>query len=243
MSLVVVDVGNTRVKWGFCRAGHVVAQASLPPDDPAAWQAQRNAWGADPVRWILAGVHPLRSDTFASWARSFGDVVETIDSHRQLPLQVQVDFPDKVGMDRLLNAVAANARRRAGHAAILVDAGSAVTVDLVDAAGVFRGGTIFPGLRLMAQSLHDYTAKLPVVDIRQPFAPPGKSTETAIQAGVYHAVIGGIERIVAELESFVGATCVIYFTGGDAELLSQRTMPFILCPEMTLEGILLSATK
>jgi type III pantothenate kinase len=244
MSMVVVDVGNTRVKWGLCRAGHVVAQASLPPDDPHAWQRQREVWSLGPARWILAGVHPSRRDVFAAWAHSLGDVTATIDSYRQLPLQVQVDFPEKVGIDRLLDAVAVNARRPASHAAIIVDAGSAVTVDLVDAAGDFRGGTIFPGLRLMAQALHDYTAKLPVVAIDQPWPPPGTSTEKAIQSGVYHAVVGGIERIIAELQAFVGMPCEIYFTGGDAELLAQRlTLPIVIWPEMTLEGILLSATK
>ena len=241
---VAVDVGNTRVKWGFCRGGHVVAQASLPPDDPLVWQQQFDAWSLGPTRWILAGVHPPRRNAFAAWLQAREATVETLDSHRQLPLKIEVDFPDKVGMDRLLNAVAANTRRPAGHAAIIVDAGSAVTVDLVDVSGVFRGGTIFPGLRLMAQSLHDYTAKLPVVGIDQPLSPPGTSTEKAIQAGVYQAVLGGVERIVTELQAFARTPCEIYFTGGDADLLAQRTtLPIQLWPEMTLEGVLLSATK
>ena len=82
-----------------------------------------------------------------------------------MPLEVELEHPDKVGIDRLLNAVAANRRRQEHVAAILVDAGSAVTVDYLDGNGVFRGGAIFPGFRLMARALHDYTALLPIVDI------------------------------------------------------------------------------
>ena len=97
---VAVDVGNSRVKWGLCRGGHVVALASLPPDDPLAWQQQFEAWSLGPTRWILAGVHPRRRDAFTAWLQARVATVETLDSHRQLPLQIEVDFPDKVGMDR-----------------------------------------------------------------------------------------------------------------------------------------------
>jgi type III pantothenate kinase len=235
---VVVDVGNTRIKWGLCRADTVTEVAALPPDDPAAWQRQFDAWRLGAAQtWVVSGVHPVRRDTFIAWLGQHRAGVRRLDTFDALPLVVEVDQPDKVGIDRLLNAVAANRRRPAETAAVLVDAGSAVTVDYVDRAGAFRGGAIFPGLRLMAQALHDYTALLPLVEVRTPTSPPGTSTIQAIEAGVYHAVLGGVERLIKELQQTERAA--VYLTGGDAPLLAERFVgPYTLWPEMTLAGIL-----
>src|SRR5205085_7856667 len=109
------------------------------------------------------GVHPARRQRLADWLLARGDEVEVVVSPGRLPLATALPQPEKAGIDRLFNAVAVNSRRRPNAAAVVVDAGSAVTVDLVDEHGVFRGGAILPGLRLMAQALHDYTALLPAV--------------------------------------------------------------------------------
>ena len=115
-----------------------------------------------------------------------------------------------------------NSRRRPDTPAVIVDAGSAVTVDYVDERGVFRGGAILPGLRLMAQALHDYTALLPVVTIDGEAAMPGATTTEAIKAGVFAAVLGGVERLVFHLVS--AGRCVIpgNFVGRDVVRVGTR---------------------
>jgi type III pantothenate kinase len=262
MQAIVVDVGNTRIKWGRCAAGRVAEVAALPHDAPDAWRQQVTRWTIAPASpWIVSGVQPAQRDALVAWLRSRGAPVRTIDSYRQLPLVVQVDEPAMVGIDRLLNAVAANKRRLPNAAAVIVDAGSAITVDYVDGQGVFRGGAIFPGLRLMSQSLHDYTALLPMVAVERAETPPGTSTEQAIRVGIFHATIGGIrEMYFRYLEQNLleqtqeGGGFVLYLTGGDAAVLNTayelvdtscaaRGRPLgDLCgevwPEMTLEGIL-----
>lgn len=238
---VAVDVGNTRVKWGLGRAGSVVAVAALP-DAAAAWHEQACAWGlsAD-TPWIVSGVQPERCARLIAWLAGRGASVRRLESYRDLPLTVALEHPERAGIDRLLDAVAANHRRPPDAPAIIVDAGSAVTVDYVDAAGVFRGGAIFPGLRLMAQALHSYTALLPLIEITRPEPAPGASTTQALQTGVYHAVVGGIERLIDELAAQAQAAPVIYLTGGDAALLAERVRrPITLWLEMTLAGILYS---
>jgi len=161
-----------------------------------------------------------------------------------VPLTVELEHPDKVGIDRLLNAVAANRRRQEHVAAILIDAGSAVTVDYLDGNGAFRGGTIFPGFRLMAQALHEYTALLPIVEIDESVTLPGTSTAHAIQAGVYNAVLGGIERLIVEYQHRYPTAFEIYLTGGDAKALAPKLRHSAhLWPEMTLEGILHSRPR
>jgi type III pantothenate kinase len=239
---VVADVGNSRIKWGRCLGDRVGEIVSLPPDDLPAWWQQLEAWERHrPAIWAIAGVHPAQCLQLAEWLRSRGKQVSLLDRAAQLPLQVQLDQPDRVGIDRLLNAVAVNTRRRPGYSAAIIDAGSAVTVDFLDGGGSFRGGAIFPGLRLMAKALHDHTALLPLVQVKEPAPLPGPSTSAAIQGGVYWAVVGGVEAILRQLRTHHGEMDV-YLTGGDASVLAPNlATSHSVWPEMTLEGIRLSA--
>jgi type III pantothenate kinase len=240
---LVVDVGNTRIKWGRCGPCDILASASLPPDDPDAWQAQLRHWQLDRgLSWAVTGVDPQRREFLASWVKSRDNTVQVIEDWQQLPLRVVLSEPQKVGIDRLFNAVAANSHRSPGAPAVLIDAGSAVTVDWLDESGAFAGGAIFPGLRLMAAALHDYTALLPLVEVREPHpALPGASTRAAMEAGIFWAVAGGIRALTAEMtaQSAVAPDC--FLTGGDGPLLQASLPGSRLWPHMTLEGIRLTA--
>jgi type III pantothenate kinase len=242
---LVADVGNSRIKWGRCLGAAVTDAASLSPDDDTAWQYQIYMWcGKKPTTWVVTGVHPGRRDRFADWVRRRGDDCFVLDDWQALPLRVLLDRPDQVGIDRLLDAVAARAQiitEGRQQAAVIVDAGSAVTVDWLDADAVFRGGAIFPGLRLMTQALHDYTALLPRVEIRNPNPPvPGTSTPAAIEAGVLWAVAGGVNALVDQLTSLGPRR--VFLTGGDSALLQPSLAhESELWPHMTLEGIRLTA--
>src|SRR5262245_9296403 len=249
MNKLVADIGNTRIKWGRCAAGGVAATASLPPDNPSAWHEQLKAWErSDPTLcgmrvWTVAGVHPARRDRLVDWLRQRGEQVRTLSDPRDLPLTVKLAAPERVGIDRLLNAVAVNTRRSAKVPAVIVDAGSAVTVDAVDAAGAFVGGSIFPGLHLMTQALHNYTALLPLVEVRSPTpVMPATDTPSAVVAGVYWAVAGGIQALVHRLEKTWGVPSEVFVGGGDAGLLAPGLDRAVtVWPEITLEGIRLTA--
>ena len=249
---VVVDVGNSRIKWGRCAENRVAEMASLPHDEESAWQRQLDAWQIAPgSTWAVSGVQPQVRTKLVEWLERLGAKVIVLESFHQLLIPViAVEHPEQVGLDRLLNAVAVNSVRAPDNAAIIIDAGTAVTVDYVDAAGVFWGGAILPGLRLMAKALHDYTALLPFVEVADWVEPPGRNTEKALQSGIFRAVLGGIDRLVLELMAYAGGPCEVYMAGGDASLLA----PYLTCPtvtphlqlresvwpEMTLEGIRLS---
>jgi type III pantothenate kinase len=240
---LVVDVVNTRIKWGRCGPGEIVASASLPPDDPEAWQAQLGHWQLDRgLSWAITGVHPQRRGVLEKWVQLRGDAVHVIDDWQQLPLRVVLPEPQKAGIDRLLNGVAANSRRSTGTPAVLIDAGSAVTVDWLDEGGAFAGGAIMPGLRLMATALHDYTALLPLVEVREPPPVlPGVSTRTAMEAGIFWAVAGGIRALVAEMAARSALDPGLFLTGGDGPLLHAIFPGARLWANMTLEGIRLTA--
>src|SRR5262249_50752600 len=161
------DIGNTRIKWGRCSPtvgdGGWVA---LPHGDMTAWEDQAAAWGIAPgAWWAVAGVHPAQVEVFAKWARSVQGTVIVFRKPSDLPLARAVDEPDAVGIDRVFGAIAARSMVPPNTSTITVDVGTAVTVNLIDPDGVFQGGGIFPGPALMARSLHEYTAKLPLVDV------------------------------------------------------------------------------
>jgi type III pantothenate kinase len=241
-----VDIGNTRVKWGRVSDARVEEMVSLS-DQTTEWEGQASRWRlqAGATKWCLASVHPERRDRFAGWVVARGDELLRIDSYRQLPMRVEVDFPDRVGIDRLLAALGSRSFRAAAEPAVVVDAGTAVTVDAVAGDGTFLGGYILPGLRLLADSLHRHTAKLPLVEAF--FAEdrvPGKNTVEAIRGGVVHLLLGGVQRLDALLTRnlFGGATPRRILTGGDSALLmSGLTTDWILVSELTLEGIRLAS--
>ncbi len=241
---VVVDVGNTRVKWGRCEAGQIVANSSLPPDSPELWQQQMDCWRL-PARssWVLTGVHPARRDSLHDWLVDKGEHVTVLAQGASLPIVIDLAKPERVGIDRLLDGVAALSDRQPGQPAAIVDAGSAVTVDWLDERGAFRGGAILPGMRLMAKALHDFTAQLPLIEIKASEPPlPGSDTLLAMEAGIFWTVVGGVRQILERLSRSARVEPRIFLTGGDAVKLS----PFLplshrLWPEMTLEGVRLAA--
>jgi type III pantothenate kinase len=201
---------------------------------------------------VLASVQPQRCEQLRHWLEGQGDRVEQLHYARQLPLAVGVEKPDHVGIDRLLDAVAALRVLAPGEPAVLVDAGSAVTVDWLDEAHAFRGGAIFPGLRLMAEALHQYTALLPLVTIPLPVPElPGPATVPAMQAGIFWAVVGGIDRTVRRLRRLTTNPPKLFVTGGDGVFLLEAlarhdgealtSLEPISWPEQTLQGILYAA--
>lgn len=245
---VVVDIGNTRVKWGRCEGGRVAEVLRLLHDEPAVWDAELAKLPPPKSavrRWAVASVNPPACERFVAWAGSHGTVV-VFTSPAEVPLRVNVDEPAKVGLDRLFGAVAARAMVPPGTPAITVDVGTAATVNLIDADGVFQGGAIFPGPRLMGRALHDHTAKLPLIDLGEvPAAgPPGRNTADAIEAGIAAAVQGGVGLLVERLAARYPRPR-LFITGGARGALSKHLFRGVEeateIPELTLEGIRIAA--
>ena len=159
------------------------------------------------TRWLVGSVHrgavELLTTTIAAWTKKL-DVDWPIHqiSYRDLRMEIRVDEPARVGIDRLLAAVAANRLRTPDRAAIVVDLGTAITVDLVEADGAFAGGAILPGIGMAGRALADQTDALPHVMLAHSVAPPsplGKSTKAAIEAGLYWGAVGAVGELVSQL--------------------------------------------
>lgn len=264
---VVVDIGNTRIKWGLVgapgAADEILRVASLG-DDVGTWRATLDEWQKDsrppqghrPWTWVLASVQPRRLEALTLWLRGAGQHVVALGKAAQLPLVVKLERPDYAGIDRLLNGVAARRHLAPGRPAVLIDAGSAVTVDWLDESHAFCGGSIYPGLDLMAKALNDYTALLPRVTVTNPVpALPAGDTVSAMQVGLFLAVSGGIREAVRLYSQSARVPPRVFFSGGQAPLLARGMgvdQPgggegvwgdCLVWPEQTLIGIVDSAER
>lgn len=153
-------------------------------------------------------------------------------------LKVKYRNPHEVGSDRIAGAIGATLRRPASNI-IVVDCGTATTVDVVTAGGDYLGGAILPGVGISVETLAGRTAKLPTVEITRPASALGRSTIESIQSGVYHGHAGAIRRLVDELtrEIFSGEPRVVIGTGGFARLLEPERLFDEMVPELVLLGL------
>jgi type III pantothenate kinase len=166
--------------------------------------------------------------------------------HADLPLVVALDEPHKVGIDRLAGAAAAKAITRPGRPVIVVDCGTAATVNLVSAAGEFLGGAILPGPALMARALAEGTSRLPQVAALEQAPPPpmpGRSTQDAIAAGIGWGIRGAVARVVAEARTAVGGDADVILTGGWRAAVRDALPGAVEIPELVLAGIALAAER
>jgi type III pantothenate kinase len=157
-----------------------------------------------------------------------------------LDLGVGIDYPSPrtIGADRLANAAACAALH--GFPGIVVDFGTAVTFDVISSAGDYIGGVIAPGLNAMTNYLHDRTALLPKIKLREPASAVGRSTRDAMLSGAVHGYRGLVKEILAQIRSeiFPQKRPRIIATGGDAELIAASVGLFdIVDPLLTLRGL------
>ena len=208
---VVVDIGNSRMKWGRCRDGRIDRMASLQSANPLAWDRKASQWKLPRgTRWVVTAVNSNPIIPFFDWTKARGDEVASIADHEEIPLPLAVDEPKQVGTDRLLTALAAVRRTPVGTPVVTVSVGTAMTINFVSAAGVFLGGQILPGPRTMARSLRDHTAALPLVEAEPMLLTEhcGKNTKDAILTGINSAITGAVfNACVAVLRPKCNSPC------------------------------------
>jgi len=251
--LLAVDIGNTRIKLGLFDQPLGPAAVPLPtrwlgldtdewdPVEIAVWLAPH---GPADVDWRIASVHRPAASRLTQWLDREG-AVRAVLSHHDLPLTIDLPAPEKVGIDRLLGAVSANALRGEKQGAVVVDVGSAITVDLVSNVGTFCGGAILPGLGMSARALHDYTDQLPEIKMASLVEPPpvlGTSTEEAITSGLFWGAVGAMRTLIEGLESELEGETIVLLTGGAGEQIA-RLLPGEVrhVPHLVLSGIALAA--
>jgi type III pantothenate kinase len=240
--ILLFDIGNTNTHIGLANERGVLRQFDIPT---AAWSEARardqlarlvgkNRIEGAAICSVVPRATPLvRKSVRALWRFS------CVELTPQTLRGVGIDYPkpDSIGPDRLANAVAA--RHRFGAPVVVVDFGTAVTFDVVDARGNYVGGIIAPGLAAMTDYLHEKTALLPRIRIREIRSAVGKSTEQAMLVGAVHGYRGLIRGLVAELKRELKSPRLpVVATGGYAKLIAAK-LPEIsrVEPNLTLEGL------
>lgn len=241
-TIVAISVGNTNTTFAACIGGDPFEPQSLPNADiPSIARAIATlAESQDTDTALLATVNravsePLRRELVLL-------DIELLQINRDIAIPLKHTLDDaaiaSTGQDRLLAAAAAF--RIAGQACVVVDAGTAVTVDFVDGKGTFHGGAIAPGLRMSLQALHEHTDALPQVAFAapDPAIPYARNTTEAMLHGVYYGIRGLVRQLAERYAVAYEAYPVIIATGGDAQTLfeSEELIERII-PNLVLQGI------
>ena len=251
--LLAIDVGNSHTVIGLFKGSRLRCQwrvgskASATVDELAAMLhglfAMENITFGQVGGMIIASVVPQATSTWNRFAAGFLGLDFNItplevDNRLDYPIRVAIPNPAEVGADRLVNATAAYERYRT--ALIIVDFGTAITLDCVSAAGDYLGGTITPGVAIALEALGQRTAKLPRVDITiPPTAAIGTSTVEAIRSGLLFGYAGMIDGLVGRVcRQMAPEVPKVIATGGMAELIAPYTEVIEeVDPLLTLEGL------
>ncbi len=248
INLLVLNVGNTRLAIGVFAGGELQYSTRVG-------HAQRNEWAArigeawakikdlDAPAVAAATVNPPLVEPLEHAVKQATEQdVQWVGRDIDLPIKVLTDEPEQTGVDRVLNIAAAY--EQMGKACVVVDAGTAVTVDVCNDDGHFLGGAIAPGAQTQLDALHEKTAKLPRVELTAPKNPIGKTTAEAIQLGVYHGIRGMVKELVESYATEQGTWPDIIATGGDARALFENwELVHAIAPDLTLYGIALAYTN
>lgn len=249
MQVLSIDIGNSRTKFGLFRinAGRLTCleewvidrhEPPLPLD-----QIRSHAGSASEFSSIIAASDPDRvGDLLDCWPSDW-KAPQIIEGHGQLPIEVAIDRPETVGIDRLLNGIAAARLRDRSVPVIVIDSGTATTVDLIDTDGRFCGGAILPGVELSAHALHDYTARLPRIPLEELSCPPelpGQETHSAIRAGLLFGQLGAIREIAGRMPS--GPDQAWMLTGGAGPLLRNLMPEAQWYSNLALQGLAWTAS-
>jgi len=229
--LVVASIGNTTIRLGaFEDRDEPVFVKRVPIENLADLEAP----GGDVEAVAVASVNAAAEAQFAAWTRAnLGKEPLALRSDIPVPMPLACEGAERVGPDRLANAIALH--RRTGRGGIAVDFGTAIDLVVVSSAGEFLGGAIAPGLAMSARALHNETALLPLVNPAEHRLGLTGRTKEAIATGLVWGLAGLADRLI---ERFAWPGAPVIATGGDAGLLvrhCQRVKK--VAPNLTLEGL------
>jgi type III pantothenate kinase len=248
---LAIDAGNTRIKYGrftfaegdvlpVCVAsGHVMCGQSLPV-------AAFGSHASGRLQAILSGSNPPEMERLAGGWPDERTPLAVLTDRAKFPIVIDVEYPERVGLDRLLNAIAAQRLRQENQPVIVVDSGTTVTVDYVSRQGAFAGGAILPGIGMGARALHRYTALLPLLAAPGIAAEPppviGRNTAAAMSSGLYWGNVGAVRELASRIENADPGEPgrLMLVTGGAGAVVSPHLERSQEWPFLPLQGLILA---
>ena len=246
--LLAIEQGNTNTLFAVHDGEAWVAQwrtatvANRTADEYAAWLNQllvlQDLSLGDLTACIISTVVPQSMFNLRNLSRRYLNTEPlVVGENAELGVAVRIEQPSEAGADRLVNAIGAFVAH--GGPLIVLDSGTATTLDVIAADGAFEGGAIAPGVNLSMEALHAAAAKLPRVAIQRPDRAIGKDTVGAMQSGVYWGYVSLIEGLVDRIKAEYGQPMKVVATGGVASLFHGATEKIdVFDPDVTIRGLL-----
>ncbi len=246
--LLAVDLGNSAASVGAFAGERLTQRWQIDVaggSDRAAWvsrlQEVANS-GNSFQRCLIASVAPSHTHSLAAAAGALSESVELLEGAALPGVRARVRDPHRVGIDRLLNCLAC--ARLYTTPAIVVDVGTATTLDFVTAEGDYGGGVIAPGPRVSIAALAAAAQLLPTVRFARPGQVLGLDTEHCMQSGAYWGFVGLIRELLTRLRVEVGPISTVVGTGGNCVLIADDVSEFDhIDPDLTLRGIAIAAAE
>ncbi|MBI3779051.1 MAG: type III pantothenate kinase [Gammaproteobacteria bacterium] len=235
---LLIDLGNSRLKWaqqapGLWRTAVVALDDAMPSLLDRTWRDLET-----PRKVVMCSVaNPTRRQVIEQWVQARWSLAPQIirTQAEQLGVKNLYRQPEQLGTDRWVALI--GARGLTSGAACVVDCGTAVTVDALSAQGEFLGGVVFPGLRLLRESLVRGTAGISAATGNAADC-LARSTADGVAAGTLHGLAGAVERLIEEYRRALGEKMQVLLTGGDApELAALLRVPHTPVPDLVLKGL------
>lgn len=225
MKPIAVDVGNSATKLGFLADSNDLSVVTIDGDVPEGADVPES-----PATWAICSASDSRLQPLLDWIAARENDKAIVIGHQDIPLKDNLKSRSATGIDRLLGAWMAIKLANSDRPLILIDAGTAVTIDFVDERHIFQGGVIFPGATAKFRHLSAATSALPDLadqhrnpDIAEVMSQPiGDNTNDAILRGVYFSQVAAITEIVRSIVGWHGAECDVFATGGGVRRLRSR---------------------
>lgn len=230
---IAIDIGNTQIKTGIFDGDKLIHRESFP--STALNDALKKLCLKYEVdKGILSHVSRLDSKEIQGISNHLEVIL--LDKNTKVPFENLYSTPETLGVDRI--ALAAGATMKfPGKPVLVIDAGTCITFDFVNANQQYEGGSISPGIAMRYQAVHSFTANLPLLTPENEIPEQGDSTRNAIQKGILSGVIYEIEGVIGEYRS-KNANLTVVLTGGDANFLSNNIKSTIFAtPNFLLDGL------
>ena len=236
---VAIDAGNTNIAFGFFRGGRIVRKAALPADAYSFPRMKKIFSNTPTYDVIIASVVPSLTRILArDCQRISGKRPYVLGKDVRVPIKNHYRQPSSLGRDRLVGAWAG--LKMFGSPLIVIDFGTAITVDIVSKSKEYLGGMILPGMRIALAALHENTALLPRIALNKPAEFIGRDTRSSMLSGVVHGFAALTEGLVKKIKARIGEGALVIGTGGDIALMNKYCAAFDATDaDLILKGLFL----
>lgn len=229
---LLIDIGNTFTKLGFASQNEITEVHTLESNDFN--RIQRLVHDADCEAAICSSSGKLPANFLEYFEKKVKYFLE-FNHFTRVPLEIKYETPHTLGRDRLAAAVGGNTLYP-GADLLIIDFGTAITYEFVSGTS-YLGGNISPGMQTRFASLHEHTARLPLLNAEKTFQHPGKSTKDAILAGVIQGIVFEVERYTQNFLSLKPQGKVL-ITGGDSNFFAELIKtPIFVHSQLVLTGL------